>query len=170
MIPMRIALIAAVLVTLAVGCRSMEAAPPGQLLPEFTAALVGTSWIAEDIDGHGVMDGVQSTLTFAGPQRIAGRAGCNQFFGSVELGTGTLRLKPEGTTRMACPPAIMEQETRFLSALGTVTTFRREAGNLLLLDSGGSVRVRLVPLAPERRSSQSGMNSPSIHSEVIPLR
>jgi heat shock protein HslJ len=100
----------ALLTMLAVGCLSVEAPSSGEPSPESAASLVGTAWVAEDIDGRGVLEQAQSTLAFAGLKRIAGRAGCNQFFGSLELGAGTLRLKPEGTTRMACSPAIMEQE------------------------------------------------------------
>jgi heat shock protein HslJ len=47
---------------------------------------------------------------------------------------------------MACPPAVMDQEQRFLSALGAVTTLRVDAGKLLPLDESGRVRVRLAPL------------------------
>lgn len=47
---------------------------------------------------------------------------------------------------MACPPAVMDQESRFLAALGAVTAFRAEGGKLLLLDQGGRVRVRLAAL------------------------
>jgi heat shock protein HslJ len=55
-------------------------------------------------------------------------------------------LKPAGTTRMACPEPVMEQEQRYLEALGAVTAYRSESATLSLLDAGGRVRVRLVPL------------------------
>jgi len=42
----------------------------------------------------------------------------------------------------------MDQEQRFLSALGTVTALRFDAGKLLLVDESGRVRVRLAPLPP----------------------
>ena len=170
MITMRIVFSTVALAALVVGCRSVEAPSAGPRPPVSAASLVGTSWVAEDIDGMGVLERVQSTLTFAGSQQIAGRAACNQFFGSLEVGDGTLRLKPAGTTRMACPPAVMEQETRFLKALGVVTSFRREAGKLLLLDGGGAVRVRLAPLAPERGAAEPGSNKPTTASAAGPLR
>jgi heat shock protein HslJ len=129
-----------VLVILAAGCRSADPTPAG--------SLTGTSWLAEEIDGVGVLEKVESTLTFDG-SRIAGQAACNRYFGTAELGEGTLRLKPAGTTRMACTPPIMEQESRFLAALSAATAFRRERGKLLLLDEGGRVRARLVPRAPK---------------------
>jgi len=145
---MRIAFGLAVVLVSVVGCRSMEAPPARQPPTISPASLVGIWWVAEDIEGRGVLDRVQSTLTFESPQRISGRAACNSYFGTVESGQGTHRLKPVGTTRMACPPAVMDQEQRFLSALGTVTALRFDAGKLLLVDESGRVRVRLAPLPP----------------------
>jgi putative lipoprotein len=125
------------------GCRT--AGPEG----ESGAVLAGTSWVAEDIDGRGVLGGVQSTLLFDAAQRISGRAACNQYFGTVERREGgRLLLKPAGSTRMACPEPVMEQERRFLDALGTITAYRRESKALLLLDSAGAIRIRLAPLPP----------------------
>ena len=110
-------------------------------------SLAGTSWVAEDIDGRGVLGGAQSTLVFDAAQRISGRAACNQYFGTVERGEGArLQLKPAGTTRMACPEPVMDQERRFLEALGTVASYRNDGGALSLLDATGRVRIRLVTL------------------------
>jgi heat shock protein HslJ len=133
-------------VILVAGCRSAGSAPSGPS----AGSLVGTSWMAEEIDGQGVVDRVQSTLTFENLERISGSTACNRYFGSFELGGNTLRLKPAGTTRMACPPPVMEQETKFLTALGAVTAYRRDADRVLLVDDSGRVRVRLVPFAPAR--------------------
>ena len=125
------------------GCSTAGPGGSGQA----SAPLAGTSWLAQDIDGRGVLAGVQSTLLFDAAQRISGRAACNQYFGTVERGEGgSLRLKPAGTTRMACPEPVMEQEQRYLEALGAVTAYRSESATLSLLDAGGRVRVRLVPL------------------------
>ena len=113
------------------------------------AALAGTSWVAEDIDGRAVLGGVQSTLVFDAAQRISGRAACNQYFGTVERGEGgRLLLKPAGTTRMACADPVMDQERRFLDTLATITTYRREANALLLQDSSSRIRIRLTALPP----------------------
>ena len=48
-----------------------------------------------------------------------------------------VRVDQARTTRMACPPPIMDQESRFLAALAAVVSFRREGERLLLLDEGG---------------------------------
>ena len=126
---------------LATGCRSTESAAPA-------ASLIGTSWLAEEIDEQRVLERIESTLSFDSAQRITGQAACNRYFGALELGEGTIRLKPAGTTRMACAPAVMDQESRFFAALGAVSAFRRGAGKLVLLDETGRVRVRLTATVP----------------------
>ena len=131
------------LLILAAGCRTADPAPAG--------SLVGTSWLAEEIDGRGVLEGAESTLVFDSAQRIAGQAACNRYFGTLELSDGTLRLKPAGTTRMACSPPIMEQEARFLTALSAATTaFRRERGKLLAARRGGTGACPAGPARPQR--------------------
>jgi len=60
------------------GCST--AGPAGSTSP----SLAGTSWVAEDIDGRGVLGGTPSTLVFDAAQRISGRAACNQYFGTAE--------------------------------------------------------------------------------------
>ena len=92
--------------------------------------LAGTSWLAEDIDGRGVMDILQSTLRFETDERVAGMAGCNRYFGSVTLDGSAISFGPLGATRMACPTAIMDQEDRFLKALANAKRFETKDGLL----------------------------------------
>jgi heat shock protein HslJ/uncharacterized membrane protein len=140
---MRVVLMVLAVAVFAMGCRSSQAPAP-------VPPLAGTSWRAQEIDGSGVLPRVESTLTFDGTTRIAGQAACNRYFGDADIGDGTIRLKPAGTTRMACAPDVMEQEGRFLEALGGAKVFRREGDTLLLVDAGGRVRVRLAPASPSR--------------------
>jgi heat shock protein HslJ len=139
---------------LAVGCASAGPAPPAAVA---LAPLEGTAWLAEDIDGGGVVDRVQSTLTFDAGQKVAGRAGCNRYFGSFQQSGDAVEIKPGGATRMACPPAIMEQEDRFLAALSAVRKARREGDKLVLRDENGRVRMRLIPIP--RQSAQGSVRT-----------
>ena len=61
----------------------------------------------------------------------------------------------------ACLPAVTDQESRLLAALGAATAFRVEGGKLLLLDENGRVRVRLAPHGPRRRASAPPPNEPA---------
>src|SRR5262245_31063314 len=140
------------LMLLAAGCQSAKATMSGAVQPvsqAVPAGLVGTSWTAESIDGQRVLERTPSTVTFGESQRLSGQAGCNRYFGTYGLGEGTLTLKPAGATRMACEPAVMDQETRFLKTLETVAAFRHDGSALLLVDATGNVRMRLVPAKPE---------------------
>lgn len=107
--------------------------------------LAGTTWGVERID-EVPADHAATTLRFVSESRVSGRAGCNQYAGAAQLGARTLRISETLATRMACEPAIMQQEQRFLTALGAVRSFRREGDRLLLMDDGQHVRVRLGPL------------------------
>ena len=120
------------------------AAPAGTARSPADVPLSGTSWIAEDIDGGGVLEAVQSTLTFESDERIVGLAGCNSYFAPIQLSGTTLRSGAIGSTRRACPPPEMSQERLFLGALAAVTAFRREDRTLLLVDATDRVRVRLT--------------------------
>jgi heat shock protein HslJ/uncharacterized membrane protein len=144
-----------VVAMIVVGCQTTQETVTAAQAQAPVPSLVGTSWTATDIDGRGVLDRARSTVTLDASQRLSGNAACNRYFGTYELGEGTLRLKPAGSTRMACEPPVMEQETRFLAALEAVTAFRREGTDLLLLDASGRVRVRLTPAGPDRPTGQA---------------
>jgi len=107
-----------------------------------TVDLAGTSWIAENIDGRGVIDYLQSTLRFKTDERVAGKAGCNRYFGSVSLDGGAISFGPLGATRMACPPAIMDQEDRFLMALANAKRFETRDGLLFIFGDEAAPLLR----------------------------
>jgi|RhiMetdeSRZDD1v2_1073273.scaffolds.fasta_scaffold178809_3 heat shock protein HslJ len=106
--------------------------------------LVRTAWTAVGIDDVATGDRAP-TLTFDSERRVSGRASCNQYSGTLQLGAGTLRVAEPLSTRMACEPVLMTQERRFLTALQEVRTYRRDGDHLLLLDEAGRVRLRLAP-------------------------
>ena len=105
-------------------------------------SFVGITWVAEDIDGRGVMDTLQSQLRVVSATEVAGLAGCNQYTGTLAVTDRGFRIGPLASTRKMCPPAIMDQEQRFLRALESVQHARTQNGLLYLLDADGSVRLR----------------------------
>lgn len=100
------------------------------------------TWLAEDIDGAGVIDDAQSTLEFTPEGRIAGRGGCNRYGGSVKVSGASLLIDQVFSTKMACAPALMDQETRYLAALQAVRSFRMDGSKLVLVDATGAARLR----------------------------
>jgi heat shock protein HslJ/uncharacterized membrane protein len=127
-------------------CRSAPP-PPGAAA---THPLIGTSWLAEDLDERGVVARVQSTLTFDSAERVSGRAGCNGYFGRVGLEVSNIAISKVGSTKMACPPAVMDQERRFLEALQAASSWDRDGDILLIFDGERRQRLRLSRLYPAR--------------------
>jgi heat shock protein HslJ len=98
--------------------------------------LIGTEWLALEIDGAPVQNNTESTLKFEEMSRVTGNGGCNRFFGTAMLSGETLEVGPLGTTRMACPETVMNQEYRFLKALELARRYRvDDAMDLLYLSN-----------------------------------
>lgn len=89
----------------------------------------------------------EATLTFGDDGRVFGTTGCNRYFGSYDLASdGALTLSGVGSTRMACPPAEMAQETRFLDALSGAEHVVVTGDRLAVTSaSGQGLTFRAVP-------------------------
>ena len=107
---------------------------PGSL--SVSEQLADSKWLVEDIFGRGVIDNLQTTLEFGADSRVGGRAGCNRWTASWRVAGDNLALGPVATMRMACTPAVADQEQKFLAALAAVRTFRIHAHGLLILFNG----------------------------------
>lgn len=109
-------------------------------------SLVGSRWVAESIGSAGVIDRVQSRLEVLAEGRIAGNSGCNAFGGAGVLSNGAVKVGPLATTRKACPPAIMDQEQKFLAALGKAVRYEATSGGrmMILRDANGAELVRFT--------------------------
>ena len=108
--------------------------------------LEGPTWLAEDIKGGGVIDNAQSKIEIAAGGKVAGSGGCNRLFGAATIAGETLTFGGIGTTRMACAPALMDQEQKFLGALAATRTFRLDGPFLRFYDAGGAELVRFTAL------------------------
>ena len=95
--------------------------------------LPGTAWLAEDIDGRGVVDRARSTMEFIKPDQVGGLAACNRYFGPVSIGGGRISFGNLAATRMMCPDALMDQEQRFLDALSRAKRLEITHEGLVLL-------------------------------------
>jgi putative lipoprotein len=127
----------------------------GEIQVEHVAAQVPQSpsspvghWLAEDIRGGGVIDNLQSVLEISGNGAVSGSGGCNRLHGQATISGASLSFGAIASTRMACPPAVMDQESKFLSALEAVRSFRVDSQQrkLFLLDAAGQTVMRLSAL------------------------
>jgi len=128
----RLAASALLVFALTVAAHADPAAPTGK-------------WLAEDIDGGGVIDRLQTTLEIQADGIVTGMGGCNRYAGSATINGNAIRFLPMASTRMACSTAAMRQEAKFHSTLEKVTAWRVDQAQrkLLLLDKGGFDLMRL---------------------------
>jgi heat shock protein HslJ len=124
---------------------------PSPVKPVATG-LVGTEWALEDLAGTAVIHGVQATLAFPDAAKVSGNGSCNRFFGSVEISGSIIKFGPLGSTRMACPEPVMDQESKYLAALQDAERFERTDPHLLIYCKGFAKPLRFV-LIPAPRSA-----------------
>ena len=124
--------IPALIMTL-LGCVTVKAETDGD-------SLAGRTWLAEDIDGKGVIDKLQTTIEFAEEGKVMGNAGCNRYFGSASIDGRTIEFGSLGSTRKMCHESIMNQEMAFMQALDIVKRWDMKNG-LLFMYAGGEEAV-----------------------------
>ena len=139
-----IAFVVGVLVS---GCETVSSKPEKETGP--AADLIGTSWLTTNIGGKGMVEGAKSTLDFVEAGRVAGRGGCNRFFGAVTIDGQSIEFGKIGSTMMACPPPMMEQEKRYMDALGEVKRYEMTDEMLELYGIGPDSLIRFTRTEPK---------------------
>jgi len=109
------------------------------------ASLTKTYWKLTELDGQPAALGaggreLHIVLTSEG-NRVGGFSGCNRFTGSYELSDAQLHFKQLAATNMACMEG-MEQEQRFLEALGGAMRFTISGDNLAIYSSDEHLILR----------------------------
>jgi heat shock protein HslJ len=103
---------------------------------EPASLLQGAEWTVVEIGGAPLVAGSKVTLDFAQDGRVSGHASCNNFTGTYALSGEGLAISRVAGTRMTCDAALMDQERRFLDALGAAQNFSIAADGALLLRTG----------------------------------
>jgi heat shock protein HslJ len=76
---------------------------------------------------------------------VNGSTGCNSYFGGYEADKGKLTLTGSiGSTKKACAPAVMSQETIFLLMLRSSGAYRIEGEKLTLTSGSGTLVFKRV--------------------------
>ena len=105
--------------------------------------IAGPEWKLEDLLGGGIIDRSNVTLTLGPDGQASGSGGCNRFFGSWSVKGSALSLGKMGSTMMACDPALMNQEGKFLRSLETATTYSLTPdGALVITTTEGPLKFR----------------------------
>lgn len=118
------------------GCAKEVALVKGEL-PKLGGSLEGGPWLVEDLNGGGSPAGVRIDATFEpGDQNtsmVSGASGCNRFHGDWTQAGATIKFGPLAGTMMACEPAKMDTERKFLQTMEAVTTVSFDATGAALL-------------------------------------
>lgn len=116
--------------------------------PGDRTALHAHEWITSLIAGSAANPEAPSRLRLAATGEVNGRAGCNFIAGQAKVSGARLEFGPLVTTKRACPAPVMEEERRFLDALGKIVRWRMAGADLELLDAGGAAVLTFTPGVP----------------------
>ena len=109
------------------------------------ASLENTYWKLTEVAGQPVraLPGEREAHLLLLDGRASGSSGCNKLMGTYTRNGGALAVGPLASTRMACPPDMMAQESALLDAYALTTGFRIE-GDRLTLTGGDTVLARFA--------------------------
>lgn len=108
-----------------------------------TGSRLGGEWRAVDINGIPVSGTRPITLRLE--DAASGNSGCNSYSGAFRLTSRQgIEFGPLAVTRMACGPELMDQESRYLSILRSVSgySFYSDGSLSLISEDGRAVRLR----------------------------
>lgn len=137
-------LLSAVIFSLAstlVACHQLVNHVEVDTAPDVLSESIHGTWVVEYIGERPVIDRSPARVQFTEEGEIRGNASCNRFFGRYEA-QPVLSISPLGSTRMACIPALMEQEGRLLKILPNARSVHFEQGILILNDEHGAQVLR----------------------------
>jgi heat shock protein HslJ len=124
--------------------------PPVPSGADPAAMLVGKRWMLQQIVGADgsvtpVIPGTEIIAEFR-DGRVMGSAGCNSYGGAYSVREGVaISISDTFSTLMAClRPGLMEQESAYLTALRSVSSFEVTA-DTLTLRAGDGAMLRFVP-------------------------
>ena len=154
-----------------------------------TSDLAGTAWEVTSYNNGrdavvGLLLGTEISANFGTDGDLAGNAGCNQYFTSYTADEGTIEIGQVGSTMRYCtePVGVMEQESEFLAALESATTYSirgdvlemRTAEDQIALWMTKKVEIDLPAPAPAvptgRVTAPQGLNirsGPGVNFPVI---
>ena len=110
------------------------------------SALENTNWVLESYGQPGTLKSVlkdaEITAVFDSAKgQVGGSAGVNRYFGSYKLDGSKLTMTgPMGSTMMAGPQPLMDQETEYLKAIQVAESYKIE-GSQLTITCGSKVLI-----------------------------
>jgi heat shock protein HslJ len=120
--------------------------------PASSDALPGSAWIVVGYNNGkqavvSTMAGTDLTANFGTDGMLSGNSGCNTYSASYKTEGDKITIGPAATTRMACEPAVMDQEQQYLAALSTAATYRIDGSKLELRTADGALAANFTKAA-----------------------
>jgi heat shock protein HslJ len=113
------------------------------------------------------LEGTRLDVVF-GIASVGGSSGCNSFSGTYGTNGSLVRIGRLATTRMACEPAVMDQEAAFIEALEGAAFIEAGASRVDLTDRSGSIVVALVRPSQDEDATASPSPSPDASPSMSP--
>lgn len=129
------------------GCETQDSAAARSMEETFSSYVEGKEWLVQDMNGdmngQGIVDRSQASLTFSKDGKLTGQAFCNRYFATYTL-QPKLSIRNIGQTKKACIPALMQQERQFTTILSKVNHAKVTADGALILSTtdGDSITAR----------------------------
>jgi len=92
--------------------------------PEAFGNIRGVTWQLSDMGDKAIDNNIITTLVFGDDNKISGKGGCNNYFGTYDLYSIGITISDIGSTRKMCSEEIMEQEMTYLDILGKAKSIK----------------------------------------------
>jgi heat shock protein HslJ len=100
--------------------------------------LAATDWMLVEMDGQPLPAGAMPPTTVIQYGKAAGFAGCSRYTGPITESTpGNVKIGELAVTQKACDAAASDLEAAFLDRMRATTSYRFDAGRLLLVAPQG---------------------------------
>lgn len=104
------------------------------------AGLQGYEWQVQSINGVAVNSPIRPSLNFGTTMQLTGHTSCNTYISGYVSTGAMLIIKQGAVTKMACEPAVMSQEQRFLKQLANTQMWAIDStGTLTLTGTSGTI-------------------------------
>jgi heat shock protein HslJ len=104
------------------------------------SGLQGYEWQVQSINGVAVNSPIRPSLNFGTTMQLTGHTSCNTYISGYVSTGAMLIIKQGAVTKMACEPAVMSQEQRFLKQLANTQMWAIDStGTLTLTGTSGTI-------------------------------
>ena len=106
--------------------------------PATAASPLQGEWRVVELNGEPIVPGSEVSLRFDADGRVSGKGSCNRYGASYRVEKDRISFTPVMSTRMACAPPLMAQESLFFLILQKADRWTVDDGVLTITAADGS--------------------------------